>query len=312
MTISAKVIADSISEAGRRIVSVQLRYPRFIHAELMTHRVFSRNASSSRAVPVEKLIEDIIRDTAMPIHWGKNQPGMQANEECDELVLWENPASEHLPFIKVDKIESWIWARDRAIEVAKAFDRAGYHKQIVNRLLEPFSHINVLVTSTEWDNFFSLRRHKDAQPEIHELANKIWEAMGNSSPQILFFGDWHLPYVDEESQIEIAEYAYQEEIDNSLNLMIKCSVARCARVSYLTHDQKEPNIENDLKLYDRLMGSDPLHASPAEHQATPDKEITVWHPETHKPNDKPTMIGWEKPYLHGNFVGWIQYRKTLE
>ncbi|MES0134539.1 FAD-dependent thymidylate synthase [Mesorhizobium sp. M0016] len=293
MTISAKIIADSIPNAGKRITTMQLRYPRFVHAEFMTHRVFSRNASSSRAIPVERLIQDIIDDTAMPIHWGKNQPGMQADEEHDAPVyvsVVDGMVSAR------DHDEAWNKARDKAIEFARAFDEAGYHKQIVNRLLEPFSHINVVVTATEWSNFFGLRRHSGAQPEIRELADCMIEAMLGSKPVKLGPGQWHVPYVADNDK-EIWDYGIANNLDLK-TLAIKLSVARCARVSYLTHDGKKPDIASDLALYDRLVGSEPLHASPAEHQATPDAF-------------NPYNEVWQEPHLHGNFVGWVQYRKTL-
>jgi len=303
MTISAKVIRDSINQYGNRITTMQLRYPRFIHAEETTHRILntqpelimmvlpdgvmydrnlSRNASSSRAVPVSKLIEDIERDPVYPSFWGKNQPGMSADEECNEpvniLLDWVHEVDEF-----GTREQAWDMAKNYAIWFAKAFDKAGYHKQIVNRLLEPFSHINVVVTATEWNNFYSLRRHKDAQPEIKILADAMWEAQQTSKPCLLKENEWHVPYVD--------EYIGNED-------RIKLSVARCARVSYLTHDGKQPNVEADLKLYDRLIGSIPLHASPAEHQATPDTR--------YKGGDS-----WNNKEKHGNLKGWIQYRKTL-
>ncbi len=287
MTISALVIADSISKGNKRITSLQLLYPRFVHAEFMTHRVFSRNASSSRAIPVDRLIADIISDTAMPIHWGKNQPGMQADEECDEKLLYHyygymmgKQCSRYIA-----REEKWFEARDNAIKIAKEFTNQGYHKQIVNRLLEPFSHINVIVTATEWDNFFALRRHKDAQPEIHQLADEMWAVMQLSTPRVLKEGEWHLPYVTHTPSGGEAAFWGEDAI--------KLSVARCARVSYLTHDFKIPDVEQDLKLYDRLVGSVPLHASPAEHQATPDR-----------------FEYYKKQ--HANFQGWRQYRKMIE
>lgn len=295
MTISAAVIADSITEEGVRLTTMQLRYPRFIHAEFMTHRVFSRNASSSRAIPVERLIEDVRRDPAMPIHWGKNEPGMQAREECQEMILLgkrETEEDHYGPWVGPET--AWLHARDVAIQYAEAFSKAGYHKQIVNRLLEPFSHINVLVTATAWDNFFALRRHEDAQPEIKALADAMWTAMRESDPDQLGLGQWHLPYVD----------AWNVDWDDvtSVNNAIKCSVARCARVSYLTHEGKAPSVEEDLKLYERLISSRPMHASPAEHQATPD--LAWWTPHL--------GLVFDTPRLHGNFRGFIQYRKTIE
>ena len=265
MTISAKIITDSISSDGTRLTTMQLRYPRFIHSEFMTHRVFSRNASSSRAIPVSRLIDDIIMDTAKPIHWGKNQKGMQADEECNEL----------LGASKISKEDAWLEARDNAIKVARAFNNAGYHKQIVNRLLEPFSHINVLVTATEWNNFYELRRHKDAQPEIHELADVMYHVQSESIPKHVAYGAWHTPYA----------YGSSQDEDTAL----KISAARCARVSYLTQEGKIPTVEEDIALFDRLMGAIPFHASPTEHQATP-------------------TIG---PVTSGNFKNWLQFRHTL-
>ena len=287
MTITAKIIADSVSTEGKRLTTLQLRYPRWIHSEFLTHRVFSRNASSSRAIPVERLIADILRDTAMPLHWGKNQPGMQAKEQHGAVVRLSQAGS--FPFTNK---QAWLIARDNAVAVARAFAAAGYHKQIVNRLLEPFSHINVLVTSTEWDNFFELREHPDAQPEIRALAVAMRASMDSSTPDILQEDQWHLPYITAK---EHRDAYYGPSQTPAWNTLIRCSVARCARVSYFTHEGKPPNIEDDLKLYDRLVGARPLHASPAEHQARP-----------------VGLFEREKLSMTGNFKGWIQYRKLLE
>ena len=276
MTISAKVIADSTSPDGIRLTTMQLRYPRLIHTEFMTHRLFSRNASSSRAIPVKRMIEDLIRDPAMPIHWGSNKPGMQAG---DELTGRERRLVE----------EVWLEGMEEAIKTAEALRAMGLHKQIANRILEPWAHINVVVTATDWANFFALRRHPDAQPEIKALADAMWGAMEESYPLGKLITEWHLPYVKDE-----------ELIEHDVEVTRKISVARCARVSYLTHDGRQTTVEEDLQLYDRLLGSQPMHASPAEHQATPDRLLNPdW------PN------GWAKSSLHGNLRGWIQFRKTL-
>lgn len=274
MTIEATMIADSISAEGVRLSTLQLRYPRFIHAELMTHRVFSRNASSSRAIPVERMIEDLRRDPAMPVFWGSNKPGMQAGDELTGVPL---SAARR----------SWLNAMSAAIGYAKNMMDEGLHKQIANRILEPWAHINVVVTATDWENFFALRRHKDAQPEIKALADEIYLAMKISTPLLTQPGQWHLPYVDDRELL-------------SLELSKKVSVARCARVSYLTHDGRKTTVEEDLALYDRLLGAQPLHASPAEHQATPDRQLDIM--------GKPT---WQNPNEWGNFRGWRQYRKML-
>ena len=281
MTITAEVVADSVSPAGIRLTTMQLRYPKFIHGEFMTHRVFSRNASSSRAIPVERMIEDVLRDPAMPTFWGKNQTGMQAREEL---------IGDDLENIQIN----WLEARDEAVKWARAMVRRGAHKQIVNRIVEPWCHINVVVTATEWANFFTLRCHPDAQPEMRTLAEAMRDAQETSEPKSLRPGEWHLPYVDA-GDFAVFDHHPAEERNQ---LLIKLSVARCARVSYLTHDGKSPNVEDDLKLYDRLVGSTPLHASPAEHQATPDAK-------------SPYDFNWMNPSEHGNFFGWRQYRKML-
>lgn len=276
MTIEAKIIADSVSEMGIRLTTMQLRYPRFIHAEFMTHRVFSRNASSSRAIPVARMIEDLRRDPAMPVFWGSNKPGMQAGAELSDAEL-------------LDAKEVWLLAMGEAIEKAEELMAIGLHKQIANRILEPWAHINVVVTATDWENFYTLRRHKDAQPEIKALADAIWVAQQESEPRSRAPGFWHLPYVR------------ADEFEIDLDTQIKMSVARCARVSYLTHEGKPSTLEEDLMLYDRLVGAQPLHASPAEHQATPD-DIGAGY----------TGEDWQHPEQHGNLRGWRQHRKMLE
>jgi thymidylate synthase ThyX len=275
LTITAKVIADSISLAGSRLTTLELRYPRFIHAEFMTHRVFSRNASSSRAIPVSRLIQDVLDDPAIPIHWGKNQPGMQAREEHDALVVFRNDA--------VSPERAWLRARDVTIGAAEQFTKAGYHKQIVNRLLEPFAHINVVVTATEWANFFELRDHEDAQPEIAVLARQMKASMDASTPQQLSPGQWHLPYVPDHERHEL----FDRYRSNQGGCQV--SAARCARVSYRTHDGAEPNRVKDQELYAKLAAGVPKHLSPTEHQATPD-----------------TLK------FHANFYGWRQFRKGIE
>lgn len=335
MTITAKMIADSISPDGIRLTTMQLRYPKFIHGEFLTHRVFSRNSSSSRAIPVERLIKDVIEDPVVPSFWGKNQKGMQADEECDARV-WSMDTGDLSDFEIDDwglgsngqyyenrREQAWRAAAILAIDAANFFAKAGYHKQIVNRLLEPFCHINTLVTSTEWSNFFALRCHPDAQPEMRLLAEAMRDAMGASVPEQLSHDpeipfNWHMPYVNvnewrhwPQDLVEGGDgYSAEECRDN----LIKLSVARCARVSYLTQEGRQPSISEDLRLYDRLLAAKPLHASPAEHQATPDKPTPRWvgqGPYAHKMPYADRVWNWDKPELHGNLRGWVQYRKTL-
>lgn len=286
MPFSAKVITDSLSPDGVRLTTLEISYPRFIHSEFMTHRMFARNASSSRAIPITKLIEDAIHNPVVPVHWGVNEPGMQATRELMGAGL-------------VIAQDAWLKARDAAVEQARILASAGAAKQITNRLLEPFTHIRVVVSATEWANFFALRRHRDAQPEMKHLADLMWVAMQESTPRALAHGQWHLPYVTEQDYDD-AMAAPNETLDSDpggIETLIKISTARCARVSYRLHDGSSSTLEKDLALYDRLVGVNPKHASPAEHQATPD---TLAH-----------MNLWARPHLHGPLRGWVQHRKLL-
>jgi thymidylate synthase ThyX len=199
----------------------------------------------------------------------------------------------------------WLQAASAAALFAEDMMRIGLHKQVANRILEPFQHIHVLVTSTEWDNFFDLRCHEDAQPEIHELADRMYHAMKLSTPTPLDYGDWHLPYINKDDW-----HAIVNEVGNPFNgggiveLAKKVSAARCCRVSYLKHDGQNPSVEEDIKLFNRLAEAVPVHSSPLEHQATPDEMKYAGLYETPKE--------WSNPSLHGNFKGWIQFRKEWD
>lgn len=305
-TIKATIIADSVlPQSEVRVTTMQLRYPRCIHSEFMTHRVFSRNASSSRAVPVKKLIQDVLDDPYVPLHWGKNQKGMQAHEECNERV--RSMSFGGAEGSSWTREEAWLSARDNAVEMAKAFDEAGYHKQLVNRLLEPFSHINVVVTSTEWENFFLLRDHPDAEPHIRMLAQAMKTAMRLHSPRHLYADEWHTPYV-----LDTIDWGSPRQVAE----VIRLSVARCARVSYLTVEGARPEFVKEMALYDQLVGGVPLHASPAEHQVTEAPlDAEFWgavlqhlgHP------DRWADSLSRHPGLGGNLrKPCVQYRKVLE
>lgn len=262
--ISAKVIADSVYN-DKRITTLQLVMPRFILSQFNKHRAFSSNAASSRAIPTAKLIEQVCNDCVEPVYWGENRVGMVADRELKGRNL---------------TIAKGLWwdASNEAVKIANLLMQAGAHKQIVNRILEPFMWAHVVVTATEWDNFFKLRLEHDSQPEMQELARCMKEAMDNSKPQVT---NIHLPYVtDEERNNFSAMLSYVLE---------KISEARCARVSYLNHDQSEPILEKDLALADRLLKA--KHLTCFEHQAC----------------GCPTST--EK---HGNFTGWYQFRKALE
>lgn len=266
--MDVQVIADSISEAGKRITTFQLKYWRAIHSELMTHRVFSRNASSSRAIPIEKMIAQVRENPAMPIHWGVNQKGMQAKSE----VLDKNAAKT-----------MWVYSSDEAADSAKALHECGLHKQVVNRILEPFQHIHVVLTATDFDNWEELRYHEDAQPEIWLLAKLMKEVREKSTPKLLKPHEWHMPYVlDDEKE----RYSIEDQLE--------ISTARCCRVSYVKHGLDKIDVDEDFELYDRLVGSRPLHASPTEHQAKPVSNFEI------------------DQHYQGNFKGWVQHRKLLE
>lgn len=265
MAYEAKVLADSISNQGVRLTTLEVTFPRFILPEFNTHRVFSRNSSSSRAVPVKKQLERIKNDPFIPEYWGKNQPGMEA-----ESVLSDTEAEQAKTV--------WLGTRDNMLESARILQDLGVHKEVINRLLEPFAWHTAIVTATEWSNFFALRINKSAQPEMQKTASDMAKALDDSRPQLLKFGQWHLPLI----QPDELEWAGENPDD-----AIKVSVGRCARVSYLTHDGKR-DPATDIALHDRLLANG--HMSPFEHVATPDP-TGAWH---------------------GNFRGWIQYRKTIK
>lgn len=302
MGFEAKIILHSEGPAGQELITTQFKYPRFIHAEFMTHREFSRNASSSRAIPVAKMIEQVRNDPAMPIHWGANQPGMQADGEISGLDKYGNNKKELIQ-------KRWHEAARMAASFAQEFADHGLHKQVANRILEPYQWMHVICTTAKTGNFMGLRKHKDAQPEIKHLA-EIWdEALSNSTPQKLALGEWHLPYITQDDVENVVSYLQvgritrdMPRIEERFNLLAKLSAARCARVSYLTHDGRVPSMINDLELFDRLAGSQPIHASPLEHQACPDY---------YDPRDHDFYEGWSSPELHGNLPGWKQFRKMI-
>ena len=253
--MQAKLIKDSIAN-GIRICTFVLVYPRLIHSELLTHRVFSRNAASSRAIPTAAIIQNLRDDPAEIVWWGKNISGMQAKEE---LKGWQ---------LKLAKF-GWATARELAILAARFMGAVGLHKQIANRVLEPFQNIRVVVTSTEWNNFFNLRNHPDAQPEFRQLAILMDMEIKRSEPQILFPSEWHIPYITSVRMPgRIAylqpELAQTEYIEITLEEALKISASMAAQESYRKSD---PSLAKAEAIWERLVGSMPVHASPTEHQA---------------------------------------------
>ena len=270
MTIEAKIIAHSVHAlSGKDIITYSLRFPRFILPEMNTHKMLSKNASSSRAIPVKKQISLVREDMAIPIAFAANKAGMQARETFGPFKQWLSRVI-------------WRSAGYSALFFATLMDKLNIHKQYANRIMEPYAHISVVITGTDWDNFFALRFHGMAQPEFAQLAKQMYYAKENSIPKVLKVGEWHLPYVSEDEKCGCKF---------SIDELLKMSAARCARVSYLTHEGKTPIYSEDEKLFIRLVGSQPIHASPTEHQA---------------------QVAADVELKSGNFNGgWIQHRKLL-
>jgi len=243
--ITAKIITDSCHQ-DKRLTTMELTYPRFIHSEVMTHREKSRNSASSRAIPVKKQIEKILADPAMPLYYAHNQAGMQAAERmsdtdalfCEQIILG---------------------LRSVTAEAVTALAEIGLHKQWANRYLEPFQWHTVIVTASSWSNFFHQRAHSDAQPELEDLAYKMMDVLGASIPNELTYGEWHLPYLTES---DFSSY--------DLPNLAKISASRCAGVSYLNQGRVDP--VKDLERYEKLVTGDIIHYSPLEHVATPWKK----------------------------------------
>lgn len=288
--ITAKIIADSIDSRGHRMTTMEIEYPRFILAELNTHRMLSKNSASSRAIPVTKMHEHIAAFPAEPVSWGKNQSGMQAKEEF---------SPEDVQKAK----EIWYRAMQDALRWSKELSSMSLHKQVANRITEPWMMMKTVISGTEWKNLFYLRCHGDAQPEFRHLALKMQEAYNASTPQLLAPGEWHVPYVlthrDKDNQLlyldSDAKYITMEHAR-----MISASC--CAQVSYRKSDE---SFEKAAKIFDLLINSKPAHASPVEHQATPmslTATITT-NGVTHQDHDYEL---WS-----GNLREWIQFRKII-
>lgn len=299
--ISAKILAYSRDHRGRYIVSWELEYPRFIHGEFMTHRLFSRNAASSRAIPVKTMIEAVRLSPAKPIHWGMNQPGMQAAVELT------GEAREEVE-------ENWMLASASACMWAESMADLGAHKQITNRILEPFQTMKTVMTATCLDNFFWLRNHEDAQPEIKELARLMWEALQGENAALLAPGDWHVPYFGEGYWLQGCGIP----LEDALAISASC----CAQVSYRRLDD---TLEKAQMIFQRLVDSKPVHASPFEHQATPMAQTAFMHGGSGHSwpfiNCASNAATWQKGITHvdrkgefwsGNFIGFIQHRQLLD
>lgn len=319
-SISAKVIAHSHNGRGNEIVTFELEYPRIIHSELMTHRLFSRNAASSRAIPVKTLIEMVRNEPAMPYRFGANQPGMQDKGVEHDGIVGAGYTGR----------EWWSLAALSAARFAEELAEAGYHKQIANRLLEPFQRMKTVLTATELENFWWLRVDADADPTIEALAAAMQKEYEASMPELLQPGQWHTPYVEhfhENIGINSDDVwvfcGYYAEDENGDKVILDVEEAKaisascCAQVSYRRLNSTK---DKALDIYGRLLSGQKVHASPFEHQATPMqlKQEDGWHdPDVNVPQEPYT---WEEGITHmdrsgalwsGNLKGFVQHRQLL-
>lgn len=257
--IYAKVIADS-TYLGDRLITIEVQFHRFILPELNTHRSFSRNYQSSRAIPIANTIEQVRTNPARPVHLGKNQSGMVADSQLDEHLI-------------ADALNQWDNAAANAADMATKMMELGLHKQVVNRVLEPFVYTKGIITASydAWMAFMDLRLHKDAQPEIQALAYKINEAIKESLPVELQEGFYHLPYVNWKTVL--GKQVFDDPQLKFLNDAIQVSTSSCAQVSYRKLDT---SLAKAKQVYAMLnlpsfatqgIPSDPPHFSPAEHVA---------------------------------------------
>ena len=299
--ISVEIIKDSYNpEFSSRITTMILEYPRIIHSELMTHRLFSRNASSSRAIPVSKVIEQVRNNPAMPVRFGKNQAGMSdAGEHNQQIDL----GAAGVDFTAK---EVWQFAANRACNYAEAFLEAGYHKQVINRILEPYQFIRVCITSTNWNNWFNLRNHPDADPTIHALAETMEKAMDESVPVQLEPNHWHIPFVETYHD----KYGNQIFFNNgeiTLEQALVISASCAAQTSYRKLDN---SLEKAEDIYKKLIESKPCHASPVEHScmaiAKMENPMDYFNIKGITHVDR-NGIPWS-----GNLHGVVQYRQLIE
>jgi hypothetical protein len=293
MNITAKVIQASLNyETGTTIWTYELEYPRYIHAEFMTHRMFSRNSASSRAIPVASMHEQIRAANVEFVHYGLNQPGMQSAQELN------NDTKNTIRNL-------WFSARDFCLAISEEMNRHKAHKQLVNRVTEPWMMMKVVMTTTNDANWEWLRNHPDAQPEIHELASVMLAAKNTAEVLPIHCGEWHVPYVHR--YFDDSDTLCYQSGDTQLTpeQARKVSASCCAQVSYRKNDY---SVEKAEQIYDRLIHSEPVHASPIEHQATP---ITQDMYQNWRGTPGITHEDWEGTLWSGNFHNWIQYRQLV-
>lgn len=287
----AKVILDSENPCYNRLITVEATYPRFIHSEILTHRDRARNSGSSRAIPWPTMQERILNDPVIPIKWGANQKGMQTGDEV-------SPENQE----KARRI--WLRMRDECMRGAQELHELGIHKSLCNRPTETWMWITVVMSATNWKNFFALRVHEAAEVHFQKIAGMIKTAINASQPKKLKFGEWHLPYIQEDDdpskitreEVEALEKPYYRKVldelifsKNKLQVLKYASAGRCARVSYVQHNSKIKSLAKDFELCMKLIAEEPLHSSPLEHVA-----MTLATPER-----------------IGPFIGFFQFRKEF-
>lgn len=305
---SCEVVADSVNlHTGKRLTTVLLEYPHLAHQHLLTHRLFSRNTSSSRAIPTKSMIQ---QEIAYPIFWGKNQAGMVADVENDEKIVMHTDVGVK----EFSREEFWKFVAVTNKMFAQMMNSAGYHKQLTNRFIETYTTTKVLVSSTEWDNFLWLRDHKSAQPEIAEVAKLLHKALDSSLPRHLRDGQLHTPFVesfveDNGNQIFFKDAAKGEVISRDEALAL--SVSLCAQTSYRKADD---SMEKAKSISEMLTSDDRIHASPFEHIGVAQRELLNDVNEAENLLD----LGWTghnfvtNELTSGNFFGWVQYRQLVK
>jgi hypothetical protein len=323
MNITAKVIRDSVSEQGIRLTTMLVDYPRIVHAEQLKHRMFSTSAASSRAIPFAKMQEQL---TGKPTRFGSAQAGMQDGGQLDKPIKF----TDGYGTINCESASDfWDYAAGVASDISGAFKDAGFHKQIYNRITEPFQTMRVLITATEWDNFWWLRNDVAADPTLHETARIMKEAYDASKPQILKAGEYHLPFVDQIRDKKGMQSFYiraeQPKTENSVGIAtpltleeaITVSCARCAAQSFRNTDY---GLKKSEQVYDRLVNDDKVHAGALEHVATPMKVAESDYRGLGLINVPSYPKSWQDGVSHadrdgqlwsGNLRGWVQHRKTV-
>lgn len=316
MTVSAKLIEDSVSAVtGIRMMTYEIEVPRIVWSEMMTHRMLSRNAASSRAIPFDKMLTQL---EGIPSRFGANQAGMQDKGEDYHAPINGDYNQRHECFEQLTPVQAWDRAKTDAIDHSAGFKEAGYHKQVYNRLTEPFQMIKAVVSGTEWPNLFWLRNDKAADPTIAELAYLMYAEAIASEPTVLQAGHWHMPYVDWEFTVDGQCFKDGDGNHISIDDALKLSTARCAAVSYRNVDY---DLNKSQEVFDRLLGTDKKHSSAFEHCAKVMDEsverLAFSGMSTNLPFWPSTWehgishVDWDGNLWSGNLRGWIQYRKTI-